>query len=435
MRPPTTEDGSPSRTLEFSRLLSSFSWVVTANLARQVAFLIVNIVLFERLSNSQFGAVALAFGYMQVFAGLGEFGIRQIGWREVARHPERAVELTGSFLVAKGITGALSTALYLALFPWLWSDPSTRWVYLTYGLGIVINGGTFDFPLYGLQRIDLFAKFSLVAFGFYLVTCLLFVQKDDHAWLVPVLFAASMALLCGLELRWFWSTQGYFNLHIDRRAFSATLRQSWPLGVGETLNRLALGYPVLLIGWCIGSEGVGHYRIVELCYSFLAQFGHMFAAAVFSRVSRLFRSQHLGLRRELSIMLLLLVSAALLFSGTTILAGPAAYQLGFDHINAESLTALRYLGLALAFATPVRFLKGLLSSLDQQTTLPVVNVVSLGLGGAIGWVLLQSQGIVGMAIAVVISEATTLILLLAKYWRSLRHPGAAADRRKDPVAS
>jgi O-antigen/teichoic acid export membrane protein len=304
---------------------------------------------------------------------------------------------------------------------------------LAYGLGIVINGGTLDFPLYGLQRIDLLAKFSLVAFGLYLVTCLLFVQKDGQAWLVPVLFAASMALLFGLELRWFWSTRGHFNLHIDRREFSATLRQSWPLGVGETLNRLALGYPVLLVGWCLGSEGVGHYRIVELSYSFLAQFGHMFAVAVFSRVSHLFRSGRFGLRRELFIMLLLVVGAALLFSGTTILVGPAAYQLGFDHISAESLTALRYLGLALAFATPVRFLKGLLSSLDQQRTLPVVNVVSLGLGAATGWVLLQSQGIVGMAIAVVISEATTLILLLAKSWRSLRHLATESGGKKGSV--
>lgn len=415
------------------RLVASFSWVVAANLARQIAFLVVNVVLYERLSRGGFGAIALAFGYMQIFAGLGEFGIRQIGWREVARHPERAVELTGSFLAAKNVTVTLSVVLYLALFPWLWSDPDTRWVYLAYGLGVAFNGGTFDFPFFGLQRIDLFAKYSLIAFGLYLAGCLLLVHEDRWAWLVPVLFASSMAVLFALELRWFLRTKGPFRLRLQPDTLVRILRQSWPLGVGETLNRLALGYPILLIGMAVGSEGVGNYRIAELCYSFLAQFGHMYASAVFSHLSRVFHHRRAELPRTLVRMLLPMVVGALVFGGGVLALGPTVYRLGFDQVSPETLSVLRILGVTILFAAPVRFLKALLPSIDQQRMVPVVNAVSLALGAGVGWLLLQSRGIAGMAQAVAAAEAVTLVLLLAVFWRSLGSgPEPAQEIRKAP---
>ena len=403
------------------RIFRAFSWVVLANLARQVSFLVVNIVLFDRLSRSTFGALALAFGYMQIFAGLGEFGIRQIGWREVARRPDQVARLVGPFLTTKSLASVLSLGLYLALLPWLWTATEDPAIYALYGLGILLNGGTFDFPYFGLNRIDLYAKYSLVSFGLYLTCCFLLVTEDSAAPRVPALFAASMAILFLLKLRWFVRHHGRFGLGVRIAELKRIVREAWPLGLGESLNRMALGYPIILIGFLIGSEGVGNYRVAELGYSFLAQFGHMFAAAGFSQLSHSFHSRRNAARLTIARMFGLALVTALVMGLCLALLGPPVFRLIFDDVSHETYQVLKVLGLALVFAAPVRLLKGLLASIDQQRMVLAVNALAIFLGAGYGITSLASgHGILSMAAAVLTAEVGSLIFLVWVYFRTLK---------------
>lgn len=401
-------------------MLKAFSWVVIANLSRQLAFLTVSAFLFSRLSRPTFGALALAFGYMTVFAGLGEFGIRQIGWREIARYPERAGALAGTFLSARSLTAGVSVALYVVLMPLLWEPTAPAAIYLLYALAIVLNQSTFEFPLFGLNRIDLYAKFSVAAFSLYLVACALAVTSDDRAWLVPLFFALAMGLMLILEMRWLQSTLGGFGLRLSAGELARILRESWPIGIAETINRLALSYPVILIGALIGPEDVGNYRIAEIAYSFLAQFGYMFASAGFSRLAHVFQHDRTKAPMLAGRMLVLILSAALAAGAALALLGPWLLPVLFNAVPTETLTVLRILGVALVFAAPARFFRGLLTSIDRQRALMVVNVVALTAGLGLGWPATLAYGIVGMAMSLIVVEAMSLGLLFATFWRSMR---------------
>lgn len=403
-------------------MLKAFSWVVAGNLARQVAFLLVNAVLFERLSRSTFGALSLAFGYMTVFAGLGEFGIRQIGWRELARRPARAVEGVGPFFVTKSGLSVLALAAYLLAMPLLWRNDLPAEIYLLYGLGVVLNGGTFDFPLFGLDRLDLFAKFSLVAYGLYALACLALVLGDRTAWLVPVAFAGAMVVLFVLSLGWFLAVQGRFRLWPAWSEVRSILIESWPLGLAETLNRGALNYPLILVGLVLGGEAVGNYRIAEMGYSFLAQFGHMFAAAGFSKVSYLFAHRRASVGRAVGRMLAMVGVAALVAGTGVSLVGPLAYEMVFGEVAESTTAVLRLLGVALIFAGPARFLKGLLASLDQQRLLLAVNAAAMAVGATVALLTLARSGILGMAIGILCAEIVSLLALAWTGRRALVSP-------------
>ncbi|MCP4204950.1 MAG: oligosaccharide flippase family protein [bacterium] len=412
-------------------MLKSFSWVVVATLSRQVAFLVVNALLFERLSRSMFGAVSLAFGYMLVFVGLGDFGIRQIGWREIARHPEQARALTGPLVGAKIRTITISIALWVLLMPLLWEAGAPQAIYLLFGLGIAFNASTFDFPLYGLHRIDLVAKYSLIAFAAYLLGCAVLVTSDDRSWLVPALFVAAMCLLFLLQVRWFRTNLGTLSPRLGRADFFRILRDSWPLGMGETLNRLAANYPLILLGLAVGREGVGNYRIAELLYSFLAQFGHLFASAGFSHVSHTFKHERSRLRSVLVKMIGLLLGAALIAGLLFFALGPRALTVVFDETAGETLSVIRVLGIALIFAAPTRFLKVLLAGIDRQGALLLANAITVAVGAAVGWLAIGRYGIVGMAIGLLAAELVTLFVLAFVYWQSL---GARSTQAAEPVS-
>ena len=409
-------------------MLKLFSWVVLSSLARQLAFLVVNIVLFGRLSRSTYGAIALGFGYLSVFAGLGEFGIRQIGWREVARSPEKVQELTTSFLSAKTCTAILSAALYVALMPLLWEADRPKAMFFLFGLAIVLNGGTFEFPLYGLHRMDLVARYSALAYAMYLVGCVVLIWRDDSAWLVPALFLGAMGLLLVLELRWFRARYGAVRLRVRYEELRRILRESWPLGVGDTMNRLVLTYPVILIGFIVGTGGVGDYRVPELLYAFLAQFGHLFASAGFSQLSHAFRHRGAEVPAALRGMLAWTAAAALLAGAGMAGLGPLVFALTFpDRAGQETLQVLRVLGAALVFAAPVRFLNALLASVDRQQLVLVVNGLAVLSGVGVGWIACTRYGIVGMSFAVLVTEALTAGILLGVYWKVLWRRGVAAS--------
>lgn len=403
-------------------MLKSFSWVVVANLARQASFLIVNAILYERLSRSTFGAIVLAFSYMVVFAGLGEFGIRQIAWREIARAPERIRQLTGPLLAAKSMVSTLALIFYLAMMPLLWKEELPPLIYVLYGAGIFLNGSTFDFPLFGMNRVDILAKLSLWAFGIYLLACLLFVRSDEVAWLVPFLFAVSMGILLALQLVWFWTHHGKFTFRVSTARFTSIVREAWPLGVGETLNRMALSYPVVLIGMTFGSESVANYKIAELGYSFLAQFGHMYAAAGFSRVSYAYENHRKALPATLLRMLGVTSAAAVIAGALFVWLGPLTLKVVFDDIAEETVRVVQILGVSLIFAATVRLIKGLLAGIDRQQAHPLVSGVGLIIGSGVGWLAMTvlDFGAAGMAIGVVIAEASMLGLLLGVIVRDLR---------------
>ncbi|MGA7616381.1 MAG: oligosaccharide flippase family protein [Thermoanaerobaculia bacterium] len=401
-------------------LVKAFSWVLTANLARQVSFLVVNAILFERLSRSTFGALTLAFGYMLVFAGFGEFGVRQIGWRDIARDPEHTTELSGLFFGARTVSTSITMLAYLALMPVLWNRGLPPVIYLVYVLGIFFNGGTFDFPLFGRNRVDLYARYSLLGFGAYLLGCVLLVTSDARAWIVPALFASSMGLMFILELRWFHSNHGRLMLDFRASQILGVYRESWPLGLSETLNRVAANYPLILIGLVLGSAGVANYRIAELAYSFLAQLGLIFATAAFSHMAHMYQHQRSALRHTVVRMLAIAVVGSLLAGAALALVAPIGYRMAFGSLAPQTVSVLRLLGLALVFAGPVRFLRSLLASIDRQQILLTLSAVEVAIGVILGSLMMRTKGIAGMAIGVAVSETLTFLILLMVYRRTLR---------------
>ncbi|MEM7355350.1 MAG: oligosaccharide flippase family protein [Acidobacteriota bacterium] len=406
-------------------MLALFSWAALSSFARQAAFLIVNLMLFERLSRPMYGALALGFAYRAVFAGLGECGIRQIAWREIARHRAKAGELTASFLGVKSLTAVAALGLYLGLMPLLWEPALPAAIFLLFGLGIVLNGGTFDFPLFGLDRMDLVARCSIAAYAIYLFGCLLWVQDDATAWFVPVLFVGAMGLLISLEVRWFQAEHGPLRLRFD--AAGSILSQAWPIGVAETMHRLALAYPVILLGITAGSERVGDYRLGELGYVFLAHFGHLAGTATFSRVAAAFHQRRRALRALLTDLLGWVSLGALLAAMCFFIAGPPALALVFrQEIAAETSEVLRILALALVFAIPGRLLTALLAAVERQGMMLVASTITVCLGVTAGWIASSTHGIQGMASAVLATEVVRMVFLLWVYWRTV---GPIAKRR------
>jgi O-antigen/teichoic acid export membrane protein len=234
-----------------------------------------------------------------------------------------------------------------------------------------------------------------------------------------------MGVLLLLELSWFCTTQGRIRLRVGWRGLADIFRQSWPLGLGETLNRVALHYPVILIGAMIGSEGAGNFRIAELAYAFLAQFGHMLATAGFSRLAHLFHHGRSQLAPAVGKLLASTVGGAAGAGLLLMVLGPNLFEIVLGGITAETAGVIRVLGAALVFSAPARLLRALLASIDRQASLLPVTTLGILVGVGVGWSLAPRYGIVGIAAGVLVAELVSLLILAAVFAVSLR----AGDRR------
>lgn len=394
-------------------MFQRFSWLAASGLARQAALLLVSLTLVQRLSGEVFGAFAFCSSTVLLLTGVSEFGLRQVAWARLARRPGHGSVIVGRLLLARCVTGCLALALYAGFAAWSCQSTLEACLFALMAPNLIVNAVAFDFPSLASGEVSKLGRRVMAAFAVYGAVVWLTVHSDRAVLMVPVYLLLANGWLCGSLYRDFRAENGPPRARVSWRAVTRTLKEATPLGLNFFITRLAANYPVILVGLLATRETVADYRLAEMFYLFIASFGVHLAGAAFSGLARKVKGDKQSAARTVE----------QLVGATASLASVAA--IGFATLGVPTLEwwtkrsspEFRHVAWVLAAAivagTVSRLLKSLLPSLGIRAPLVKAGAFGATLGLALGACLVGPFGAIGAAAAVLISEASVAVALLA----------------------
>jgi O-antigen/teichoic acid export membrane protein len=394
-------------------LVHKFSWVAISGFGRQLAFFIINGYLACCLSKVAFGTLTCAYGALMVFVGVADFGLRQHGWRHVARNPHRTADVVNSLMAARLLMTGVALVGYLATAIIFCHGARDWWIFLLYSFGLFFNMSSFDFPFLGRDKMDLLGRSYAIAYAYFVPACLLTIRDDSTAWLMPVHFVIAHTILFALLYRNYRRHFGPIKLSFDRRKLKHHFDESWSLGINSLLFRTAVNYPVLLLGVVVSSLAAAEYRLAEMFYGLFTSLGLYLGSSTFTTYASYERDNDERITQSVTVavqtILLGLVPVGLLFVSTL----PLVFVATFPNSSPNLTIICWFLGASLPMAVVTRYLQTCLPSIGLNKELLKVNFVYLVVGVCCGAAMTFAVGGWGVAASVLISEFASLCLLLA----------------------
>lgn len=383
------------------RFVGNYIFALSADVVQRISAALIVIWVSRQLGVDEAGIYFLALSFATLFGHLSYWGLDQLLTREVAKAPERGNQFMVNFIGVRAVLSLLMMAVLSVAVVWLGYAPYTSRVILLLGLTILPDS---------IINICQSVFMACEQMAYLTVASLL-------NGVVRVV-AGVLALVGGLGLEGValglvlasTSTMLLLMYLIRTRLFRPIWRFDWAF----CRHQLSTGLPFLLIGAFfilenqldvvllsrLGDEyQVGLYGAATTVVAALVLIPFAFRTAIFPVMSRLYATSPDALRRlyDQSFKYLLLAGLPIA-AGVTMLASDIV-TLVFGGRFAPTASVLQILvwSLFLIFLNVLN--SRLLVVTDQQRTIAVFLLLSLGVNVALNLFLIPQWGAAGAAVA------------------------------------
>ncbi|HEY2971457.1 MAG TPA: flippase [Pyrinomonadaceae bacterium] len=358
----------------------------------------------------QFGILEFAASLLAYFLLLADAGLEKWSIREVAQTGDvrdlsgRVVPLR--FLLATAIYSVL--VLVLRLVP---DVPPLRLVLLLFGLCLFAQALNLKWVFLGQQKMTRVAAGLVVAQVVFAVSVFALVRSPAQLLLVPLLRLASDVALAAYFAWAFAKEHGSLRLPLTLREARVILRPGLTMGVLETLQVINYNFDAVLLGFLVGATTVGWYSAAYRPVTVALAMPMTYFIGLFPVLSSAFTENKDEFRTIVSRSLRLATSLGIpLGVGGAMLAGPIILLL-FGQAYAPSVPVLRIL----VWSVVLVILRGTLDqalNAAKQTGVDVrCAMVSAGTNIVLNFALIPIYGMIGAAIATLVSEIVWVTLV------------------------
>ena len=372
------------------------------------------IVAGRTLGDVEFGKFAFALALGTIFETLMDFGFHQVTIRAVARDKSRAAEILRHSLGLKVIwaTGALAALVATATL--LRPEPDVRAACYLLGGSLVLR--SYMLTIRGvLQGLELFAwdgvvvvadRAILLAFGL----AALATGAGLHG--LAIAFVAARAVALGLSA---WLTQAQFGglgVGFDSAIWRELQTTALPIGFFLVVLNVSAYVDGVMLGVMRTDAETGLYTAAYRAYEGLSYPAAAIAAVLTPRLSALFRTDR-GRHRRLAISGLAGAAAlAIVISAVAyLLASPLMTGI-FGSDFAPAAAPFRILSVGLSFVFAIWVLHAIAISVDRERLLLKTAVAGLAANVALNLYAIPRIGASGAALATVVGELVSLVVLL-----------------------
>lgn len=254
------------------RLVRDLAALTAGELLGKVAGFLAFAWLARVLSPEGYGAVELAASLLLFFGLVVDFGVGQIGAREIARAPERAAALVGQLPALRILTALVAVPAMAGTALFLGQPARTVHLVWIFSLALLFVPFFQRFLLQGLDRMPWLALAQASRMLFFAGGVVLLVRSEEHLLRVGVLEIGAAGLVAlyhlGVQLRLGFAPRLHFT------GLAALLREAWPVGAEQiawSFNQFA---PTLLVAWLLGGDEIAWFgssqRIVMSLGTFVA---------------------------------------------------------------------------------------------------------------------------------------------------------------------
>jgi PST family polysaccharide transporter len=405
----------PGRTLFGSSLVRNAFGLYVLQIGAYALPVVTTVLLAHRLGVRSWGQLAFmqAFGTYVTLAV--NYGFGYSATREAARHrkdPEVLSELFAGVMGAKVALSVLSLVLALlasALLTPVQSNGRLLWPAMVWALSLSFSPSWY---FQGIEQMGFVARWETFARVLSLAGILLLVRVPADTWKVLVIQGLLFGAAVGFETWVAWRQVG-FKIPSVRLVWH-TLRLGWSMFL--FLGALSL-YTVgngFILGLFAGSTAVGYYAGAERISKAVASLLFPITQAVFPRISHLASGARAEAARLARLNIVVVGGAGCVMGILLFLMAPVLVQTLLGPEFDKAIVVLRIL----AFLPPLIAVSNVLGiqwmlalGLDRYVNGVVLLAGVLNLSLAFALVPRHAQ--VGMAVAVVLSEALVALGLYA----------------------
>jgi O-antigen/teichoic acid export membrane protein len=349
----------------------------------------------------EFGQLALALPFLEMFRVVGDLGVDVASIRRFASAPSGANQLFDNLMGLKLVLASVALVLMLGLYAGLYGIERGFLLLLAAAPSLYTTGLTNAFVSYFQSQLKMARIVAAYVLGIVVFAALTIASTQLSLPLVAVVAAIPLGELSTLViLRNIRRAEHAINVAFDRSLILDLLRESLPVGITGVIVVVYLRLDNLLIAGMLGDVSVGEYaiaaRIVEPFLLVFSSFSVSFYASLSSRWSTepaadVWR----GITRIVaSIAMIGAVAAAAL----SLAAPPLVAQFWGEYSN--SAGALAILGWTILPKAVNMQWTSILNSMGKFRIITVIAANNLALTVLGNLVLLPRYGILGAAMTV-----------------------------------
>ncbi len=403
-----------------TRVAKNAGILIAAEVLSRSLGMMVIIVAARILGATNFGVLAFAAAFTQVFGILVQFGFRTLVTREVARDESQAPRMMGQIIILQSILAIVAfigMTIALRLL-----SPGELKMQLTYiaGLSMIVESFRVHFNAYFRARQSV--KYEAIVRFFFsfvrsiLIVGVLFLGHGVLAYMAAGLLAGVASLtLCFSLVR---SRVARPSFAFDPQAWIAILRSALPFAVSGGLVILYVRGATIMLSFIGGDEITGWYSAASRFFFLFAFVPSSMMVAVLPIMAQqsIQRDSTEALLRSYSRSFRFLFLIALPLALGMGLLAPSIIGLLYGEQFLEAVPAMQVLMLALVVSFVNWGGTYTLVSLNRERTILGIAAVSLLVNVSVNLVLIPYLGHVGAAMTSVISEALVLVLQLRVLW-------------------
>ena len=390
------------------KVFSNFIALSLGEATSKVLGFVSTIYLARILGADGYGQYAFVLAIYSYFALLANPGFETVGTREVAKGKYSVGLLFGSIFVLRAFFTAIAFILLLLTAFLVHFEDVTRVLLLTQGLNLLLTPLLIQFVFRGLTEMRYVSFARILQSGVFLLVVVMFVRSKEALVYLPLLFLGSTVVSLGPLFFLYRERFGSFSLSTSGEARRYILRVSTMVGGSSLMVLIYYNLDSVILGFLRSSHEVGLYAAAYKIILLLITVPGMILASFFPFLSKNRNEEGYDNMLRTYLHVMFVVGAPVGFIGY--FAAEWVIQIVFGSSFQLAAIPLRILlfNVSLVFIN-MAYANPLLAWGKEKAYLKVVT------GGAItnlifNILLIPSYGMVGAAIATLLSEAVVFII-------------------------
>jgi len=252
----------------FKKYLANTSWLFIERIVRIVVSFVVTIFVVRYLGPKEFGLFSYALSFFWLFGSLSTFGLEAITTREIVKYPDKKDEINGTVFFLR-LAGSVSAIIIIAVTLFLTGEETYT------AILILILSGSFLFQSFSVieyyfrgivkAKYNAYALSASVILSSALKVIFILIKAPLIYFVFAVVFEY-VALAVGLVLVYQHFKLSIFNWKYSKTIASSLLKDSWPLALSGIVVMIYVRIDQIMIKNMMSVEAVGYYSAaVRLC--------------------------------------------------------------------------------------------------------------------------------------------------------------------------
>lgn len=402
------------------RLSQNFFSIILSDVGRRLLGFLAVAYLARKVGTANFGAINIGFTVLSYAMMVSSAGLNSFGTRSVAQGAPPTIinDILSVRLVTSSVAFGLVAFVALFFIP----NDLTATLIILFNVSLFAQAVLLEWYFQGREEMTVIGFGRFASAVLYLLLLLVLVRTPDDLMWVAFASVAGDMLAAAILFSTFKRQHAdfHFALHLSR--WKSLFAEAFPIGVGSMMAHFSVNLPPLALGILMTNSDVGIYSAASKLVFFMLMFDRVLSTLLLPASSRLHTYTPERLLSVLSTALKWIILIVLpLCVGGMLLADELLFLIyGAQYIQAADI--FRILIWYFSFTMLHTIYSVGLIAIEKEKIYSKVMFVSMLIYTITIITGILIFGILGAAVAVVVSEAVTLLMMRFRFERFMQVP-------------